>query len=550
MILRDYQQDAIDAVFTYMSECPGNPIVVMPGGTGKSVVIAGLIKQLFLKNRSNRVLMVTHVQELIEQNFEKIVNVWPSVPAGVYSAGLNRKDTGRPITFCGIQSVYNKPKLFDRVDYIVIDECHLVSPNDLTMYQKFVASLKAINPNLRVIGLTATDYRIGQGQLTESGGLFTDVCIDMTDLEGYKWFFDNGYLAQLLPKPMSTTFDISNVRISAGDYNERDLQLAIDKETITRAALEEAIECGDDREHWLVFGSGVQHVIHITDMLCDMGIPATCVHSDMPKHQRVQNIKDYKAGKYRAMVNNGILTTGFDYPEIDMIVVLRPTKSAALWVQILSRGTRPVYAKGYDLTTADGRIQALLNGSKVNCLVLDYARNTETLGPINDPVKPRKKGKKAGGEAPIRLCPACEIYCHASLPECPTCGYKFPREVKFEPTSSAVALIKEAEAPQIVPFKVDHIAYTFHEKKGKPVSMCVTYHCGFRTFSEWVCFEHEGYPKVNAHRWWKYRAPGSPIPTTTAEAIQRTDEITPAVEIKVWVNKKYPEITNVTLLPF
>ena len=550
MQLRDYQFDAVDAPLNYFMEGgTGHPIVAMPTGTGKSVVIASFVKKIFQLYSKQRVMMLTHVKELIEQNFEKFMAVWPTAPAGIYSAGLGRKEHAFPITFAGIASVRNKADLFGHIDLILIDECHLVSTKESTMYRKFINDLMAYNPALKVIGYTATHYRVGQGLLTEAEGLFTDICIDMTEMESFNWFFDNGYLCRLIPRPMQTQLDVSNVHLQHGEYNSHELQLAVDKESITRAALIEAVAFGEDRDHWLVFASGVDHAIHITDMLNELGVSARCVHSKMTDAERDENIRDYRAGKYRAIVNNGILTTGFDYPLIDMILVLRPTRSPGLWVQMLGRGIRPVFAEGFDLSTVEGRLAAIQQSCKPNCLVLDFARNTEVIGPINDPILPKAKGKGGNGEAPVRICDACGSYCHASLLNCPTCGHLFPRDVKFGIKPGTTELIKKEDLPEVLRFDVDRMTYSLHTKQGRPDSLKVSYYSGIRRFEEWICFEHEGYAKHKAHRWWRDRSKQD-VPETSLAALERVNELEPAHAIRVWVNKKYPEIMSYEFLPF
>lgn len=133
------------------------------------------------------------------------------------------------------------------------------------------------------------------------------------------------------------------------------------------------------------------------------GIPTTCIHSKLTKDERTERLAGLKSGKYRAAVNNNILTTGFDLPSIDLIAVIRPTNSPGLWVQMLGRGTRPVYAPGFDLWSTAGRLAAIEAGSKQDCLVLDFAGNTRRLGPINDPVLPRKRATERGSTStPLR----------------------------------------------------------------------------------------------------------------------------------------------------
>jgi len=523
MILRDYQIAAVQSIFEYFADGgKGNPIVALPTGTGKSVVIGAFIKEALQTYPGTRVMKLTHVKELIEQNFEKLLAVWPTAPAGIYSAGLGRKDTGHPILFGGVGTVARgTSKMFGRIDLLIIDECHLVSPKEMTMYQQVIKGLKEVNPYLKVIGFTATPYRLGHGMLTDEGGLFTDLCFDLTRMEAFNWMLQQGYLAPLVPRRTSMELDVSGVRTHGGEYRQNELQEAVDREEITYRAIQEVLAYGGDREHWLVFTSGIEHAIHVTAMLEALGVAATCVHSKMSNGERDANILDFKSGKYRAMVNNGILTTGFDFPGIDLIIMLRPTQSPSLWVQMLGRGTRPF-------------------PGKANCLVLDFAGNTKRLGPINDPVLPRRKGKGPAGQAPIKVCEACGTYNHTSARFCAHCGAEFPRQVKIRDHAGTDELIKTEEVKTEI-FKVDRVIYAEHRKEDRPPTIQVSYFCGLRMFKEWVCLEHGGYASKKARDWWRDRALDEP-PETVAEAMQSLDILRPPSHIRVWLKPKYDEV--------
>ena len=538
---RDYQVEAVQSILRYFAENNGNPLVAMPTGTGKSVVIAMFLQLIYNRWSGQKVLALTHVKELIQQNYEKLITLWPSAPAGVYSAGLNRRDTGRNITFAGIASIARRASaLFGHIDLILIDEAHLVSPNDVTMYQTVIKELRAVNPFLKVIGFTATPWRLGSGKLTE-GGIFTDVCFDITDMRSFNRLVDEGYLSPLIAKHTQTQLDTDGVHMRGGEFIEKELQLAVDRDEITHAALSEMIGVAMNRKHWLIFGSGIQHVTHITDMLNDMGISAVAVHSKMEEN-REQVIRNIKAGKYQAIVNNNVLTTGFDYPDIDCIGVLRPTASSLLWVQMLGRGTRPVYADGWDLDTAEGRLGAIENSTKRNCLVLDFAGNTQRLGPINDPVVPRKKGKGPPGTAPVKLCGSCATWNHASRTHCVECGAEFTFSVKLKATASEQEVMR-TDSPLVDIFKVDHITYSKHEKAGRPPMMKVSYFCGLRRFTEYVCFEHDKYALRKAREWWRGRTTDH-FPLSTEEGLMLADKVKTPTHLRVWVNKPYPEILS------
>lgn len=554
--LRDYQQAGVTALFRYFAEGNGgNPVVAMPTGTGKSLTLAGFQKEAYLMYPGQRFLNLTHVKELIKQDYDAMRSLWSTAPAGVYSAGLKRKESHYPITFAGVASVAQCPELFGRVDLAFIDEAHLLSPKDGTMYRRIIKTLKGINPLLKVVGFTATPFRLGQGMLTDEGGLFTDVCFDLTGLDAFNWFFSEGYLVPPIPRRTQEQLDTENVGTTGGEFIQSELQAAVDREDITFRCMRETIQYGSERRHWLIFASGVDHAIHVRDMLESLGVSATCVHSRMSDEERDRSLADFTSGRVRAMVNNGILTTGFDFPGIDLICMLRPTQSPGLWVQMLGRGTRPVYSPGHDLTTREGRLASIAASGKHNCLVLDFARNAIRLGPINDPVLPKRKGK-GNRPAPVKTCEVCGTYNHTSARVCINCGAAFHIAVKIAPGASSASLVATSEPgvapkdlPQIEPFKVERIVYSEHKKRDRPTSLRVSYYCGFRMFEEWVCLEHEGYARRRAMEWWRRRIlaelNATPPPRTVAEAMLRTKELRAPSTIRVWINKERPEITGV-----
>ena len=372
------------------------------------------------------------------------------------------------------------------------------------------------------------------------------MCFDITGLEPFNRLFNEGYLVPLIPKKPKLHLDTEGLHTRGGEFIEKEMQEKFDRDDITEAALKEALEYGFDRKHWLVFASGTDHADHVCDMLNMLGVPAGCVHSK--REGRDQTFADFKAGKIRALVNNNVLTTGFDFPGIDFIIILRATGSAVLWVQMLGRGIRPVYVGPFDLNTIAGRLAAIEASGKIDCLVMDFARNIATLGPINDPVTPKAKGK-GNGTAPVKECPVCETYNHASVRYCGGqpfktslgCGSEFLFEVKFGQDAATEELIKIDE-PVVKVFKVDSVTIDRHEKEGSPPMMKVSYYCGYKSFSEFICVQHTNFAGMKARRWWKERTDVE-MPSTTAEAINIADKVLAApTHLRVWTNKKYPEI--------
>lgn len=401
--LRPYQQHAIDQLYAWFEAHPtGHPCIVLPTGSGKSHIVAALCKDALQAWPETRVLMLTHQKELIEQNAAKLREHWKGAPMGIYSASVGRKELGEPITFAGIQSVRKHAARVGHVDLVIIDECHLVSHKDEGGYRTFIADLLAINPKLRVVGLTATPYRLGHGLITDEPALFSDL-LEPVSIEQ---LVHKGHLAELRSKLTETRLDTTGVHTRGGEYVESELQRAVDTADQNRRVVREVLALAGDRRSWLFFCCGVEHAGHVADALTAEGIAAACVTGDTPKKERERILDDFKAGRLRALTNANVLTTGFDHPGIDLIAMLRPTLSPSLYVQMAGRGMR----------TASG---------KLDCLVLDFAGVIGTHGPITSVEPPRRAGKGTG-EAPVKVCDECDELVHPTCKVCPSCGFEFP----------------------------------------------------------------------------------------------------------------------------
>jgi DNA repair protein RadD len=546
MTPRYYQQEAANSVFEYFENNSGNPVIVMPTGTGKSFVIALNIYMIFSYYPNQRVMMLTHDKRLIEQNAATLVKLWPAAPVGIFSAGLNQKQFSFPIIYAGIASVVKNPEIFGHRDIVFVDECDLISPKEETMYQKVLYVLKEINPNIKIVGLTATPYRQKQGMITE-GGLFTDICYDLSEVNKFNRLVSEGYLSPLVaPSTLKSEFDISSVKIRMGDYDEKSLAKATDDSDIRFAALQEAAFHGQDRNCWMVFENSIDHAEEAAEMLNYLGISAAAVHSKKKDSDKL--IEAFKAGEIKAIVNKDMLTVGFDHPPIDMGADLAHTISTRKHVQKMGRMVRT-----YDPNNP-GRVNPnAFPYFKHNALWLDFAKNVDKLGPINAPTLPRKPGQRGTGEIPVRICDECGLYNRAAARYCgekprnhpefnPSagCGHEFIFEVKFSEivsTKSPMKLNVEQEKPIVDLVNVKSVIYNLHSKSGKPDSIKVSYLCGLQTFSEWVCLEHDGFAGKKAREWWRERHSEEP-PATTAEALERTSKLTIPKQIKVWLNKK------------
>jgi DNA repair protein RadD len=408
MILRDYQQRTIDQLYDWFSRGNrGNPCLVLPTGSGKSVIIAALCRDALQQWPETRVLMLTHVKELIEQNHAKMLAVWPRAPVGIYSASLGRKEIGEPITFAGIQSIRKKAQRIGHIDLIIVDECHMINHADMGGYRQLINDLTEINPHLRVIGLTATPWRLGHGRICDGDALFDDL-IEPVSIEELIY---RQYLAPLHSKQTDFKFNTHGIKKRGGEYIEADLQAEVNTFSNNTQVVEESIRRAGDRKAWLFFCAGVRHAEDVRDMLIERGIAAACVTGKTPKGERARIIEQFRDGEIKAVTNANVLTTGFDYPDIDFIGMLRPTMSPSLYMQMAGRGLRP-------------------KSHTDHCLVADFAQNINKHGPITNVRDPDRKPKgEEKGEPPVKVCPECQEHVAIAAKRCPACGFEFPEAI-------------------------------------------------------------------------------------------------------------------------
>jgi DNA repair protein RadD len=514
--LRPYQTAAIRAIYDYFVDKKGNPLITIPTAGGKSLVMAAFIEGVLKAYPDQRLLIVAHVRELIAQNHAELLRLWPGAPAGIYSAGLKRREIRAQVLFAGIQSIHKRAYDVQQCDLVLIDEAHLIPRASNTMYRRFLEELKHLNPLLKVIGFTAPPFRLDSGLLHEGeDAIFTDIAFEVSVRE----LIDLGYLAPLVSKRMATQIDVSGVGTRAGEFIAKDLEAAVDRDAITQSAVEEILAYGQERRSWLIFCAGVDHAFHVRDAVRVRGIPCETIVGDTPSAEREALVDAFKRGDVRCLTNANVLTTGFNAPAVDLIAMLRPTKSAGLYVQIAGRGCR-------------------LAPGKRDCLVLDFAGNIARHGPI-DAVKPKRPGTGTG-EAPVKDCPQCASILHASVRQCPDCGYWFPPpKPAIDPEASQLAILSTGR-PEWVP--VTRVSYRRHDKPGKPASLRVDYASGLATHSEWVCLEHEGYPRRRAAAWWYERAPHLPLPQRVEEALACAGELRWPAQIAVRPEGRYTRV--------
>jgi len=548
--LRPYQSDAVDSVYRHLREKDTNPCVVIPTAGGKSLCIAQVAKDAVTK-WNGRVMILAHVKELVEQNAGKLKSICPELPVGVYSAGLDSRDTQQPVVVAGIQSVYNKIEAFKPFDLVMIDEVHMVPPDGEGRYRTFLEAAKRVNPRVRLVGWTATPYRTQGGLICKPENLLNEVCYEI----GVKELINRGYISNITARAGKVKANTEGLHIRAGEFVAEDVEKLMGEDRLVTSACQEIVELTKDRQSCLVFCTSIAHCKKVAAQIAKFsGEECAVVTGDTPDLEREETIRRLRGETVKADLfaekpplkyccNVSVLTTGTDIPRLDTIALLRPTNSPGLLVQMVGRGFR--------LSPETG---------KTECLVLDYGRNIERHGPI-DMIKVKEPGQGGGGPL-AKECPECRTIVNLPVMLCPTCGYQWPRkepERKAHEATAARAGILSGEVT-IEKFPVKHTIYQVWEKRGappgSPKTVRVTYDVDYLThYSEWLCPEHTGYARRKFEKWWREHAhPDCPMPRTAEEVcehefsgmLREVKEIT----VRFVSGQKYPEITGCELGDF
>lgn len=465
--LRPHQSEAISALYNYWNQPDsGHGLIVIPTGGGKSLLMAAIIKDISEKWPGTRILVLAHVKELIQQTHDEIQQYWPAAPVGIFSAGIGRKELQAPILIAGIQSIAaHAHKMSPPPEIVLVDECHLIPRNESTRYLSTIKLLTQMYPHLKVVGLSATPYRLDSGWLHHGDGAIFDRIVYDVPVQS---LIDQGYLCSVYPKNPDAHIDANGVRHSGKEYVAGELEQHVLDSGTTPAAVADMLERAKDRKKWLIFACGVKHALEIKSLLEAEGIPTGIITGETPKSERDGLIQDFKGGTLtpiRALCNVNVLTTGFNVPAVDFIALMRPTESVGLYVQMVGRGMR----------TAPG---------KTDCLVADYAGLTLRHGPI-DAVDPSRTPFDGDGVAPAKECPECQTIIHAAIRICPVCGFIFPvNDIQIKTTPTEAPILKaQIEPEEIV---VSYTEYSIHKKEGKKDSVRIIYSHGLGTVSEWV----------------------------------------------------------------
>ena len=387
MKLRYYQEDAVDETLKWLDTQSTYPLIVLPTGSGKTIVFTTIIKQLFERDPDCRILILAHRQELISQAKDKLLSVWPCAPCGILAAGLKEFDDVSPVVIASRDTLATPKRLENTThfDYIIVDEAHHVGLEKASRYQKIFNHFNAAQHYApKIFGVTATPYRMGQGFIYGLGDeFFGGVSYQI----GIPQLIKDGYLCRLSAFKVNdkAVIDASTARVKfkGGDYRESDLEKLAMEDQVMLAIIADWIDkaYSKGRLSTVFFCVTVAHANKMCLLLQNAGIEAAVVTANTPNDERADILERFENGVIHALCNVAVLTEGWDAPRTDCIALLRPTKSLGLYVQICGRGMRTW-------------------GDKKDCLLLDYGENMNRHGCI-DKARPNTKSDE---ESKIWIC--------------------------------------------------------------------------------------------------------------------------------------------------
>lgn len=509
--LRDYQRASLDALSAAWARggaddaAPGH-LIVLPTGAGKALVIAALARETLEQDPLARVAIVTHSRELVAQNFSELSRAWPEAPAGIFSAGLGRREADAQVLVCGIQSVADRLDAVGPRDLVIVDEAHLIPRAADTRYGRFLAGLRAMTPGLRVAGFTATPYRLDSGRLDAGEHrLFSGIAYEADTFT----LIRRGFLAPLVSKATLTQLDVSGVGRRGGDYIPGELEAAVNRDWITRAAVAELAEYGGSRRAWLAFCAGLAHADAVRDAVRAEGYACESVSGETPRRERDRIVAAFRAGQIRCLTSVGVLGTGFNVPEVDLVALLRPTRSTGLYVQQVGRALR----------CAPG---------KADALILDYAGLVRMHGPVDAvTVRSATQGLSGAGAPRAKPCPGCGALIALNASTCEACWVEPEAEEDGAPPHEASAedalpILSETAAPWW-PVESWHLAHGPGGSGPDRLEAVFRWRSGGCRIE--IGLEHSGHAREKAVQWWRAFGGAEPVPMRVSDALARFDEL-------------------------
>jgi DNA repair protein RadD len=531
MILRPYQTEALDTVWAALLRKP-NVLLQAATGAGKTIIFSTLIQRFITRYPKAKVAVLAHRKELVNQAYQKLKSVWPEAfyNVGIACAGLGEVRTNHPVVIGTVQTLARRA-LTSPFNLMIIDEIHRVAPirdDNQSQYQKLIERCRDKRPTMRLLGVTATPFRLNQGLIYGSD---TNKWFDSLDYQiSLDDLIASNYLVPLSYKVIENLSDdeINKVKVERGDYKNNQLSDLMCKEYHLESVVKTYLKYGENRKHCCVFACSIQHAEAIKKVLLNYGYNADAVHSKLPDNDRDRIIRDFENGKIDFIINVGILTEGWDSPLIDVIIMARPTLSPGLYVQMVGRGTR-------------------LSEGKENLLVLDIVGNYLMHGPPGSPIV-------RDGKEPVikdyKVCPRCQAPVSKTEYTCPDCGFEWEKPEEKEDViivdKDVGKLIDVNVSRKFIESKVSYWDANKYISAKNNLMIRLMLNCvPGGVVNSFLDIEGNGseYGQQKARQLWRKLANSEP-PDSVSEAVERLGELNIPSNVKLYKDGKYLRVSG------
>lgn len=502
--LRPYQREALDTIVN-ASVDEKNLLLAAATGAGKTIIFSELSKQ-FAQNYNLRVAILVHREILARQAAEKMRTIWPEAAVSVACSSLGRVDLSGKIVIGSYQTFARRK--FKAFDVCIVDEVHRLAPqNQESQYKNVIDKMRQVYPEMRLLGVTATPYRLTHGYIygkkhrPGAANWFNKCHYEI----GINTLISDGFLVPYRAKE-AEKIDLSGVgKKSTGDYNETDIETEMTKPIHLESIIHAYREHGEGRQHVVIFAVSIKHAEMINNMLVNNGYNTGIVHSKMSKPERADTLQKFDTGQLEFIVNVNVLTEGWDSTAVNLIMLCRPTLSAALYVQMVGRGLR-------------------LHEGKKDCLILDFSGNCSRHG---DPSAPLvtwagSKGDKEQG-MPLKECPECGCFSPVVSRSCEYCGYEFSEEEETQ-VNAALAFKKLDWGPKaytIQNYKIEDYISQRGNRMLKLTLICGENILNSITVNHFLDFNGASWYGLNKARgFWREYGSGE-VPESVTEACER-----------------------------
>lgn len=531
--LRPYQIEALNVLHSELQE---KDVLLLQAatGAGKTMIVCRMINRYFYDHPGRSFLVLMHKRELVSQFLDTFINHTEikKEDIGICCAGLGSWDTSKRVTIATVQTLINKMGEYPGADLIVIDETHRVGHDYESQYQSIIATLRDYKPSHKVIGLTATAYRLNHGLIYGPKAKHPNFFPELTHRIKYAELRDHGYLMPLTGyiAAENASVDLQGVELVSGEYHMGQAGRVMGR--YVSAAVDAMELYAGEHKHIAVFACTINHAETLLDAFLKRGHSAVVVHSQLDSKTRKEALKRWQSGVARVAISINILTEGFDWPGLSCLIFCRPTKSPVVWVQAIGRVLR-------------------IAENKPKSLMIDLTGNALEFGmDIDDPKFKLQINDSGSGEVPTKTCrnifpdgKICGEVVHAACRVCPACGYEWTQEEveALLPELKKVSFNKPVEAPMWHKVESMHVGVHENHNTGKKL-LRVQFECEPTNYykrpihvSEWICLPdfYDGYAVTMGEKKWE----------------QFTDDEFPGdVEIASWyANESFRRPTEILL---